>query len=215
MWITWGEGVVKASDIKVSSGSGNPWIPTLVLAHLSGKDAKIYMEMKVSKRKGYDGANTRDHSDLAIGVIAVDAIYSPVKKVNVFVEEQSNTERLILDVTTDRTMMPEEAVSWRLVFYRPICSSLCTWIPLQGSRVLLLQIRRQEETSWTKSIDELELSVRSYNCLKRAGINTVEDLCAKTMDDLMKVRNMGRKSLDEILNKLGKYGIVPVFQGGL
>ncbi len=201
-----GEGVVKASDIKVSS-EVEIMNPDLVLATLSGKDAKIYMEMKVSKGKGYDGANTRDHGDLAIGVIAVDAIYSPVKKVNVFVEEQGNTERLILDVTTDRTMMPEEAVSLAariLQTHLQLFMHMDTSAKEQGATVASQEAGRDE---LNKSIDELELSVRSYNCLKRAGINTVEDLCAKTMDDLMKVRNMGRKSLDEILNKLESMGL--------
>jgi len=201
-----GEGVVKASDIKVSS-EVEIMNPDLVLAHLSGKDAKIYMEMKVSKGKGYDGANTRDHSDLAIGVIAVDAIYSPVKKVNVFVQETGNTERLILDVTTDRTMMPEEAVSLAariLQTHLQLFMHMDTSAKEQGAAVSSQEAGRDE---LNKSIDELELSVRSYNCLKRAGINTVEDLCAKTMDDLMKVRNMGRKSLDEILNKLESMGL--------
>ena len=201
-----GEGVVKASDIKVSS-EVEIMNPHLVLAHLSGKDAKIYMEMKVSKGKGYDGANTRDHGDLAIGVIAVDAIYSPVKKVNVFVEEQGETERLILDVTTDRTMMPEEAVSLAariLQTHLQLFMHMDTSVKEQGAAVANQEAGRDE---LNKSIDELELSVRSYNCLKRAGINTVEDLCTKTMDDLMKVRNMGRKSLDEILNKLESMGL--------
>ena len=201
-----GEGVVKASDIKVSS-EVEIMNPDLVLAHLSGKDAKIYMEMKVSKGKGYDGANTRDHGDLAIGVIAVDAIYSPVKKVNVFVEEQGETERLILDVTTDRTMMPEEAVSLAariLQTHLQLFMHMDTSVKEQGAAVANQEAGRDE---LNKSMDELELSVRSYNCLKRAGINTVEDLCTKTMDDLMKVRNMGRKSLDEILNKLESMGL--------
>ena len=201
-----GEGVVKASDIKVSS-EVEIMNPDLVLATLSGKDAKLYMEMKVSKGKGYDGANTRDHGDLAIGVIAVDAIYSPVKKVNVFVEEQGDTERLILDVTTDRTMMPDEAVSLAariLQTHLQLFMHMDTSAKEQGAAVSSQEAGRHE---LNKSIDELELSVRSYNCLKRAGINTVEDLCAKTMDDLMKVRNMGRKSLDEILNKLESMGL--------
>ena len=201
-----GEGVVKASDIKVSS-EVEIMNPDLVLATLSGKDAKLYMEMKVSKGKGYDGANTRDHGDLAIGVIAVDAIYSPVKKVNVFVEEQGDTERLILDVTTDRTMMPDEAVSLAariLQTHLQLFMHMDTSAKEQGAAVSSQEAGRDE---LNKSIDELELSVRSYNCLKRAGINTVEDLCAKTMDDLMKVRNMGRKSLDEILNKLESMGL--------
>ena len=201
-----GEGVVRASDIKVSS-EVEIMNPDLVLATLSGEDAKLYMELIITKGRGYDGANTRDHSDSAIGVIAIDAIYSPVKKVNVFVEEKGNTERLILDVTTDRTMMPEEAVSLAariLQTHLQLFMHMDTSAKEQGAAVSSQEAGRDE---LNKSIDELELSVRSYNCLKRAGINTVEDLCAKTMDDLMKVRNMGRKSLDEILNKLESMGL--------
>ena len=201
-----GEGVVKASDIKVSSEI-EIMNPDLVLATLSGEDAKLYMELTITRGRGYDGANTRDHSDLAIGVIAVDAIYSPVKKVNVFIEEQGEEEKLTLDVSTDRTLAPEEAVS---LAARVLQTHLKLFIDMEGNvrdNVGAGNTDELKSDELNKSIDELELSVRSYNCLKRAGINTVEDLCAKTMDDLMKVRNMGRKSLDEILNKLESMGL--------
>ena len=201
-----GEGIVKASDIKVSSEI-EIMNPDLVLATLSGEDAKLYMELTITRGRGYDGANTRDHSDLAIGVIAVDAIYSPVKKVNVFIEEQGEEEKLTLDVSTDRTLAPEEAVS---LAARVLQTHLKLFIDMEGSvreNAGAGSTDEMKSDELNKSIDELELSVRSYNCLKRAGINTVEDLCAKTMDDLMKVRNMGRKSLDEILNKLESMGL--------
>ena len=203
-----GEGVVRASDIKVSS-EVEIMNPDLVLATLSGEDAKLYMELIITKGRGYDGANTRDHSDSAIGVIAIDAIYSPVKKVNVFVEEQGEEEeKLILDVNTDKTMHPEEAVS---LAARVLQTHLKLFMDMEGNVRNLAgsgsSTQEMESDELNKSIDELELSVRSYNCLKRAGINTVEDLCAKSMDDLMKVRNMGRKSLDEILNKLESMGL--------
>ena len=201
-----GEGIVRASDIKVSSEI-EIMNPDLVLATLSGEDAKLYMELTITRGRGYDGANTRDHSDLAIGVIAVDAIYSPVKKVNVFIEGQGEEERLTLDVSTDRTLAPEEAVS---LAARVLQTHLKLFIDMEGNvrdNVGSGSTDELKSDELNKSIDELELSVRSYNCLKRAGINTVEDLCAKTMDDLMKVRNMGRKSLDEILNKLESMGL--------
>ena len=201
-----GEGIVKASDIKVSSEI-EIMNPDLVLATLSGEDAKLYMELTITRGRGYDGANTRDHSDLAIGVIAVDAIYSPVKKVNVFIEEKGEEEKLTLDVSTDRTLAPEEAVS---LAARVLQTHLKLFIDMEGNvrdNVGSGSTDELKSDELNKSIDELELSVRSYNCLKRAGINTVEDLCAKTMDDLMKVRNMGRKSLDEILNKLESMGL--------
>ena len=201
-----GEGIVRASDIKVSSEI-EIMNPDLVLATLSGEDAKLYMELTITRGRGYDGANTRDHSDLAIGVIAVDAIYSPVKKVNVFIEEQGEEEKLTLDVSTDRTLAPEEAVS---LAARVLQTDLKLFIDMEGNvreNAGAGSTDEMKSDELNKSIDELELSVRSYNCLKRAGINTVEDLCAKTMDDLMKVRNMGRKSLDEILNKLESMGL--------
>ena len=166
------------------------------------------MELTITRGRGYDGANTRETSDLAIGVIAVDAIYSPVKKVNVFIEEQGEEEKLVLDVSTDKTLAPEEAVS---LAARVLQTHLKLFIDMEGSvRDMGSNGADAQDLSTAelnKSIDELELSVRSYNCLKRAGINTVEDLCTKTMDDLMKVRNMGRKSLDEILNKLDSMGL--------
>ncbi|MBF0982740.1 MAG: DNA-directed RNA polymerase subunit alpha [Lachnospiraceae bacterium] len=201
-----GEGTVKASDIKVSSEI-EVLNPDLVIATLSGEDAKLYMELTITRGRGYDGANTRDHSDLAIGVIAVDAIYSPVKKVNVRIEEQGEEEKLILDVETDKTLAPKEAVS---LAARVLQTHLKLFIDMDGSAKESAgagSTEEQKSDELNKSIDELELSVRSYNCLKRAGINTVEDLCAKSMDDLMKVRNMGRKSLDEILNKLEGMGL--------
>ena len=142
-------------------------------------------------------------------MIAIDAIYSPVKKVNVFVEEQGEEEeKLILDVNTNKTMHPEEAVS---LAARVLQTHLKLFMDMEGNVRNLAgsgsSTQDMESDELNKSIDELELSVRSYNCLKRAGINTVEDLCAKSMDDLMKVRNMGRKSLDEILNKLESMGL--------
>ena len=200
------EGTVMASDIKVSSEI-EVLNPDLVIATLSGEDAKLYMELTITRGRGYDGANTRDHSDLAIGVIAVDAIYSPVKKVNVRIEEQGEEEKLILDVETDKTLAPKEAVS---LAARVLQTHLKLFIDMDGSAKESAgagSTEEQKSDELNKSIDELELSVRSYNCLKRAGINTVEDLCAKSMDDLMKVRNMGRKSLDEILNKLEGMGL--------
>lgn len=203
-----GEGVVTAADIKVSS-EVEIINKKQEIATLSGKDAKIYMELKITKGRGYDGANTRDHSELPIGVIAVDAIYAPVKRVNTAIEELGpGREKLVLDVYSNGTMAPEEAVS---LAARIMQTHLQLFMSMdEASRENAVQSSGGSEDSYdemNKSIDELELSVRSYNCLKRANINTVEDLCDKTMDDLMKVRNMGRKSLDEILGKLESMGL--------
>lgn len=198
-----GEGVVKASDIRVSSEI-EIVNSDQTIATLSGKDAKLYMELKITKGRGYDGANTRDRSDLAIGVIAVDSIYSPVSKVNILVtDETAFSEKLILDVYTNGTMAPDDAVSLAahiMQTHLQLFIHMDEAVKESSSPAASSAGETQDEMN--KSIDDLELSVRSYNCLKRAGINTVEDLCAKSMDDLMKVRNMGRKSLDEILNKL-------------
>lgn len=202
-----GEGIVRASDIKVSS-EVEIINQDQLIATLSGKDAKLYMELKITKGRGYDGANTRDHSDLSIGVIAVDAIYSPVQKVNVIVDEENGVGKLTLDVTTNGTVRPEDAVS---LAARIMQTHLHLFSHMDESvkeeAVHLSSGQESNQSEMQKSIDELELSVRSYNCLKRAGINTVEDLCSRTMDDLMKVRNMGKKSLDEILLKLEHMGL--------
>ena len=207
-----GEGVVRGSDIKVTSEIEivNPEQP---IATLSGKDTRLYMEIKITKGRGYDGANTRDRSDLPIGVIAVDSIYSPIVKVNLLTEPVMNGtvqggEKLILDVFTDGTLAPDDAVSLAArimdshmqLFVDMEAKSEDKVEPSTGDSALGNDIKNM-------SIDELELSVRSYNCLKRAGINTVGELCEKSMEDLMKVRNMGRKSLDEILAKLDAMGL--------
>lgn len=207
-----GEGVVRGSDIKVTSEIEivNPEQP---IATLSGKDTRLYMEIKITKGRGYDGANTRDRSDLPIGVIAVDSIYSPIVKVNLLTEPVMNGtvqggEKLILDVFSDGTLAPDDAVSLAArimdshmqLFVDMEAKSEDKVEPSTGDSALGNDIKNM-------SIDELELSVRSYNCLKRAGINTVGELCEKSMEDLMKVRNMGRKSLDEILAKLDAMGL--------
>jgi DNA-directed RNA polymerase subunit alpha len=207
-----GEGVVRGSDIKVTSEIEivNPEQP---IATLSGKDTRLYMEIKITKGRGYDGANTRDRSDLPIGVIAVDSIYSPIVKVNLITEPVMNGtvqggEKLILDVFSDGTLAPDDAVSLAArimdshmqLFVDMEAKSEDKVEPSTGDSALGNDIKNM-------SIDELELSVRSYNCLKRAGINTVGELCEKSMEDLMKVRNMGRKSLDEILAKLDAMGL--------
>lgn len=202
-----GEGVVRGSDIKVTSEVEivNPEQP---IATLSGKDTRLYMEIKITKGRGYDGANTRDRSDLPIGVIAVDSIFSPITKVNLLTEPVENGtvqggEKLILDVFSDGTLAPDDAVS---LAARIMDSHMQLFVDMEAKSEDKIEPASGDTTLGNDiknmSIDELELSVRSYNCLKRAGINTVGELCEKSMEDLMKVRNMGRKSLDEILAKL-------------
>ena len=205
-----GEGIVRGSDIKVTS-EVEIVNKDQVIATLSGKEARLYMEIKMTKGRGYDGANTRDRSDLPIGVIAVDSIYCPVVRVNMVIDpiEGTNEEKLTLDVTTNGTMAPDDAVS---LSARILDSHLKLFADMDVSVESEIKVEDAGNSDsndlMNMNIDELELSVRSYNCLKRAGINTVGDLCSKNLEDLSKVRNMGRKSIDEILGKLESMGLV-------
>ena len=208
-----GEGVVRAADIQV-----DPDIeimnPDQIIATLSGgKDSKLYMEIMISRGRGYISAEKNKSEDLPIGVIAVDSIFTPVERVNVTVENTrvgqiTDYDKLTLDVYTDATLAPDEAVS---LAAKVLNEHLKLFINLSENAVNAIVMNEKEDDEKEKvlemSIDELELSVRSYNCLKRAGINTVEELTNKTSEDMMKVRNLGRKSLDEVLAKLKELGL--------
>ncbi len=208
-----GEGVIRASDIKV-----DPDIeimnPDQVIATLNGgKDSKLYIEILITKGRGYTGADKNKGEELPIGVIAVDSIYTPVERVNVTVEntrvgQVTDYDKLTLDVYTNATLEPDEAVS---LAAKVLSEHLKLFINLSeiGTGAVVINEREDDEKEKVleMSIDELELSVRSYNCLKRAGINTVEELTNRTSEDMMKVRNLGRKSLDEVLAKLKELGL--------
>lgn len=207
-----GEGVVRASDIQC-----DPDVEILnkdqVIATLSGKDTKLYMELTITKGRGYVSADKNKHDDLPIGVIAVDSIYTPVERVNVTVENTrvgqiTDYDKLTLDVYTNGTLVPDEAVS---LAAKVLSEHLSLFIDLsenaKTAEVMVEKEDDEKEKVLEMSIDELELSVRSYNCLKRAGINTVEELTNKTSEDMMKVRNLGRKSLEEVLAKLKELGL--------
>ncbi len=208
-----GEGVVRASDIQVDQDIEimNPY---QVIATLNGgKDSKLYMEILITKGRGYISADKNKSEDLPIGVIAVDSIYTPVERVNVTVEntrvgQVTDYDKLTLDVYTNATLEPDEAVS---LAAKVLSEHLKLFINLSELGTGAVVINEKEDDEKEKvlemSIDELELSVRSYNCLKRAGINTVEELTNKTSEDMMKVRNLGRKSLDEVLAKLKELGL--------
>lgn len=208
-----GEGVVRASDIQVDQD-----IEILnkdqVIATLSGgKDTKLYMELTITKGRGYISAEKNKTDDTPIGVIAVDSIYTPVERVNVTVENTrvgqiTDFDKLTLDVYTNGTLEPDEAVS---LAAKVLSEHLSLFIDLsetaKTAEVIIEKEDDEKEKVMEMSIDELELSVRSYNCLKRAGINTVEELTNKTSEDMMKVRNLGRKSLEEVLAKLKELGL--------
>ena len=208
-----GEGVVKASNIQVDQDI-EIFNPDLTIATLSGgKDSSLNMELTITKGRGYISADKNKSDDLPIGVIAIDSIYTPVERVNLTVENTrvgqiTDFDKLTLDVYTNGTLAPDEAVS---LAAKVLSEHLCLFIDLsENARSAEIMIEKEDdekEKALEMSIDELELSVRSYNCLKRAGINTVEELTNKTSEDMMKVRNLGRKSLEEVLAKLKELGL--------
>ena len=207
-----GDGVVTAGDIQV-----DPDIevlnPDLVIATLSGSDSKLYMELTITKGRGYVSSDKNKNPDLPIGVIPVDSIYTPVERVNLTVENTrvgqiTDYDKLTLDVFTNGTLEPDEAVS---LAAKVLSEHLNSFIDLsENARTAEIMVEKEDnekEKVLEMNIDELELSVRSYNCLKRAGINTVEELTNRTAEDMMKVRNLGRKSLEEVLAKLKELGL--------
>ena len=208
-----GDGVVKAADIQVDSDI-EILNPDLTIATLSGgPSSKLYMELTITKGRGYISADKNKNDNLPIGVIAIDSIYTPVERVNLTVEntrvgQVTDFDKLTLDVYTNGTLEPDEAVS---LAAKVLSEHLSLFIDLSESAKLVdVMVEKDEdeiEKAIVMNIDELELSVRSYNCLKRANINTVGELINKSEDDMMKVRNLGRKSLDEVINKLKDLGL--------
>ena len=205
-----GEGVIPAADIQC-----DPDIDIVnkdqVIATLSG--GKFYMELTIDSGRGYVSADKNKNEELPIGVIAIDSIYTPVERVNLLVENTrvgqiTDYDKLTLDVHTNGTLAPDEAVS---LAAKVLSEHLSVFIDLsENAKTAEVMIEKEEdgkEKVLEMNIDELELSVRSYNCLKRAGINTVEELCNRTPEDMMKVRNLGRKSLEEVLAKLKDLGL--------
>jgi DNA-directed RNA polymerase subunit alpha len=208
-----GEGVVTAADIHIDADL-EILNPDLVIATLSGgSDCKLYMELTITSGRGYISAEKNKRDDLPIGVIAVDSIYTPIERVNLTVENTrvgqiTDYDKLTLDVFTKGTLEPDEAVS---LAAKVLSEHLNSFIDLsekaKTAEVIVVKEDDEKEKILDMNIDELELSVRSYNCLKRAGINTVEELTNKTSEDMMKVRNLGRKSLEEVLAKLKELGL--------
>ena len=206
-----GTTVVTAADIKVD-GDLEILNPELVIANLSGPEARLEMELMITNGRGYVSADKNKELDTAIDTIAVDSIYTPVERVNLTVEDTrvgqiTDYDKLALDVFTNGSLAPDEAVS---LAAKVLSEHLSLFIDLSENAKtasVIVETPTEEPVSKTDmSIDELELSVRSYNCLKRAGINTVKELCKKTPEDMMKVRNLGRKSLEEVLEKLKELG---------
>jgi DNA-directed RNA polymerase subunit alpha len=198
---------IKAGDIKCDSDV-EIFNPDLHIATLNS-DAKLYAEITLSKGRGYVSAD-RNKLELqpVIGVIPVDSIYTPVTKVNYTVDnvrvgQYTDREELTVEVWTNGTIKPEDAVSLAAKIMDEL---LMLFVDLseeaKNTEVIVEKEENKKEKVLEMTIEELDLSVRSYNCLKRAGINTVEDLINKSEEDMMKVRNLGRKSLEEVINKL-------------
>ena len=207
-----GDKVVTAGDIQVD-GDLEILNKDLVIANLSGPEAKLEMELLITNGRGYVGSDKNKGLDSSIDAIAVDSIYTPVERVNLTVQntrvgQVTDYDKLTLDVFTNGTLAPDEAVS---LAAKVLSEHLNLFIDLsenaKSAEVMVEKENNEKEKVLEMNIDELELSVRSYNCLKRAGINTVEELCNKTAEDMMKVRNLGKKSLDEVNAKLKELGL--------
>jgi len=207
-----GEGVIYARDIKLDADI-EVMNPDLVMATLGNKDAKLFIEMTIRKGRGYVGADKNKSEDQPIGLIPIDSIFTPVRKVNFHVEPTrvgnvTDYDKLTLEVWTNGTINPKDAVC---LGAQILTEHFNMFVDLSDSaKVAEIMVEREDglkERMLEMSIEELDLSVRSYNCLKRAGINNVEDLASKTEDDMMKVRNLGRKSLEEVLKKMADLGL--------
>lgn len=206
-----GECEVTAGDIK-ADGEVEILNPDLHIATL-GPGASLNMELTLSHGRGYDPAERNKTAQTVIGTIPVDSVYTPVRKVNYTVEntrvgDRTDFDKLTLEVWTNGTIDARDAVS---LGARILVDHFLLFTDLSETMGSTSTVVEKAETQRDKvlelSIEELDLSVRSFNCLKRAGINTVEDLISKTQDEMMKVRNLGRKSLEEVINKLAMMGL--------
>ena len=206
-----GECEVTAADIK-ADGEVEILNPELHICSL-GPDASLSMEITLSHGRGYVPADRNKTPSMPIGTIAVDSIYTPVYKVNYTVENtrvgnMTDYDKLTLEVWTDSTISARDAVS---LGAKILCDHLTLFTDLSqavSSKSIVVEKDAPKKSSVLElTIEELDLSVRSFNCLKRANINNVEDLISRTGEDMMKVRNMGRKSLEEVQNKLAMMGL--------
>ena len=206
-----GECEITAGDIKTDS-EVNILDPGMHIATL-GKDAKLYMEITIDRGRGYVSAErNKKQVNLPVDVIAVDSIYTPVLKVNYTVEDTrlgqvTDYDKLTMEVWTDGTISAKEALSQAANL---LGEHLKLFIDLSEearlAEVLVEKDEKGKEKILEMTIEDLDLSVRSFNCLKRAGINTVDDLINKSEEEMMKVRNLGRKSLEEVIQKLESLG---------
>ena len=205
-----GEGEVKAGDI-ITDGTVEILNPDLHIATVS-KGGTLHMEMVADMGRGYNTAEKNKSSNQPIGVIAIDSIYTPVKKVNYHVEntrvgQMVDYDKLTIELWTDGSLEPYEALS---LAAKVLSEHLQLFVDLsETAKNLQVMVEKEEDSKeiiLEEPIENLELSVRSFNCLKRSGISTVGDLTNKTQADMMKVKNLGKKSLDEVIAKLHDLG---------
>jgi len=206
-----GEGVVKAGDIHTDADV-EILNPDLHIATLD-KGGRLIAEISVGKGRGYVPADQNKTPDMPIGVIPIDSIFSPIRRVNYTIEHtrvgnRTNYDKLTLEVWTNGTIKPDEACSWGAKILK---EHLELFLSLTDDADTIEVMQEKDENDRNKlmemTIEELDLSVRSYNCLKRAGINTVAELCAKSDEEMIKVRNLGKKSLEEVKQKLAAIGL--------
>ena len=206
-----GEGEVKAGDI-ITDGTVEILNPDLHIATVS-EGGSLVMDLIADMGRGYNTAEKNKKDDQPLGLLPIDSIYTPVKKVNYAVEntrvgQMVDYDKLTIEVWTDGSLKPYEALS---LAAKVMTGHLELFIDLseatKNTKVMVEKEESKKEKVLEMSIEDLELSVRSFNCLKRANIATVEDLANKTEADMMKVRNLGKKSLDEVTNKLHALGL--------
>ena len=197
--------ILPDSDVEVIN-------PELHIATLDS-DGKLHMELVLEHGRGYVTVERNKHSDMPIGQIAIDSIFTPITKVNFTVDNTrvgqiTDYDKLTLEIWTDGSIKPDEAAS---LAAKILTEHLMLFINLtdhvQGVEILVEKEESKKEKILEMNIEDLDLSVRSYNCLKRAGINTVEELVQRDEDEMMKVRNLGRKSLEEVQQKLSALGL--------
>ena len=206
-----GEGEVKAGDI-ITDGTVEILNPDLHIATVS-KGGNLRMELVADMGRGYNTADKNKVPNQPIGVIAIDSIYSPVKKVNYSVEntrvgQMVDYDKLTIELWTDGSLEPYEALS---LAAKVLTEHLKLFVDLsetaKNTQIMVEKEENKKEKILEMPSEELELSVRSFNCLKRSGISTVEDLTNKSENDMMKVKNLGKKSLDEVIAKLRDLGL--------
>ena len=205
------EGEITAGDI-VGDANVEVLNPDLHIATVS-EGGSLHMELTANRGRGYNPSVKNKNPNQPLGVIAIDSIYTPVKKVNFYVENTrvgqiTDFDKLTIELWTDGSLLPDEALS---LAAKVMNEHLALFIDLseatKNTEIMVEKEESKKEKVLETTIEELDLSVRSYNCLKRAGIINVEDLTNKTEEEMMKVRNLGRKSLEEVTNKLHSLGL--------